>query len=433
MTFCITAEHKFQLAQWAHGLPDFKLVVVRAQLACAFKHCKPDIDHEDLVRIFEARQDAVIQEIKNRGGVPFFDLLCAPWHKDKDEPHTWTLTDFSALPDSQTLEQTRTAENETIDEFEQDFTHPAPSPVLDMVATDDSWLDDAVFTTYPGFDLNETLNCNWLDDAPQMDHLPSSLETFTVPLVEMTKHRLDWETEHTHRMNECDWSQLPIISSYTEMLNEFSLVKKSISSPEPQPTTMSVQQARDRTNSESYRSVPIHKKAIRRTDTKKKQIQGKNARKPQKELTITEPLSVMNNGPVMDMMAWATRSNDERYKEVVKRKGKIPRPVNCFMMYRTAYSVRIKQWAAQGNNNQLISRVAGASWVLESDELKEFYTRCAEADKANHQAAFPDYKYDPKKRSHRKMKDHDNCSSELGDPEESEDEDQPPIRRSRRS
>lgn len=118
-------------------------------------------------------------------------------------------------------------------------------------------------------------------------------------------------------------------------------------------------------------------------------------------MVIAEPLSAMTKGyeePVMDMMAWANRPNEVRYKEVeAKHKGKIPRPMNSFMLYRTAYKERIKKWGAQGDNNQLISRVAGLSWPLESDELKGFYAKCANVEKENHQAAFPNYKFAPNK------------------------------------
>lgn len=142
----------------------------------------------------------------------------------------------------------------------------------------------------------------------------------------------------------------------------------------------------------------------------------RKGKKQEGELAIHEPLSVMTKDydvSVMDMMAWANRSNEERYKEVEgKHKGKIPRPMNSFMLYRTAYKERIKKWGAQGDNNQLISKVAGSSWVLESEELKGFYAMCANTERDNHAAAFPNYKFAPNKNSKKRGRGDDDDESD---------------------
>jgi len=142
----------------------------------------------------------------------------------------------------------------------------------------------------------------------------------------------------------------------------------------------------------------------------------RKGRKQEDDLVIQEPLSVMTadyDVPVMDMMVWANRSNEDRYKEVEgKHKGKIPRPMNSFMLYRTAYKERIKKWGAQGDNNQLISKVAGSSWLLESEDLKEFYAKCANTERDNHAAAFPNYKFAPNKNPKKRNRDDDDDESD---------------------
>lgn len=134
---------------------------------------------------------------------------------------------------------------------------------------------------------------------------------------------------------------------------------------------------------------------------------------------IDKPLSEMTaeyDVPVEDMMAWVNRSNEERWDEVQnKHKNKIPRPMNSFMLYRRAFKERIKKWGAQGDNNQLISSVAGISWNLESRELKEFYAKIADIERHNHAKAFPDYKFTPNKSM--KKRDRDENDADDSDPD----------------
>ncbi|KAG9663742.1 hypothetical protein KCU98_g564, partial [Aureobasidium melanogenum] len=124
----------------------------------------------------------------------------------------------------------------------------------------------------------------------------------------------------------------------------------------------------------------------------------KKVKRPAFELAA--PMSVLTAAsdlPIKNMLAFASRSTAVRLGEA-KKAGKILRYLNSFVCYRAAYADRIKQWASQ-DNHQEVSRVAGASWKLEPDDVRTFYIQCAEVDKANHLKAFPSYKYDPKKKS----------------------------------
>lgn len=137
------------------------------------------------------------------------------------------------------------------------------------------------------------------------------------------------------------------------------------------------------------------------------------------QFSLLQPLSVETKDydvPVRDMMAWANRSHEERHQEVSRQhKGNIPRPLNSFMLYRQAYKERIKKWGEQGNNNQLISRVAGVSWALEPAEVKEFYAKASIMERDNHADAFPDYKFAPNKNISKKRDRNDD--DEESDPE----------------
>lgn len=111
------------------------------------------------------------------------------------------------------------------------------------------------------------------------------------------------------------------------------------------------------------------------------------------------PLSEMTNHmthiPVRDMEAFVHRPIAERLQEA-RSKGKIKRPMNSFMLYRAAYSDRIKALFQQ-NNHQDVSRASGKSWRQESPAIKQKYEELANIEKNNHNRAHPEYKFAPKK------------------------------------
>ena len=100
--------------------------------------------------------------------------------------------------------------------------------------------------------------------------------------------------------------------------------------------------------------------------------------------------------PVKDMEAWVNRPADVRRKEAEKRNGYITRPMNSFMLYRSAYAERAKAWCLQ-NNHQVVSSVAGESWPLEPPEVRDRFNDYAKIERINHQNAHPTYKFSPSK------------------------------------
>ncbi|KAF2198680.1 hypothetical protein GQ43DRAFT_434057 [Delitschia confertaspora ATCC 74209] len=115
---------------------------------------------------------------------------------------------------------------------------------------------------------------------------------------------------------------------------------------------------------------------------------------------LTAPLSVLtkdyHNVPVRNMEEWVNRSAEVRRKEVEKRNGYVTRPMNSFMLYRSAYAERTKQWCLQ-NNHQVVSSVSGESWPLEPPQIREMYNEYARIERINHQNAHPTYKFSPSK------------------------------------
>lgn len=127
----------------------------------------------------------------------------------------------------------------------------------------------------------------------------------------------------------------------------------------------------------------------------------RNANDSRRIIELAEPLSILTKDwtvPLGDIAAKVHRSAEQRQGEVKNKKngGKVPRPMNSFMLYRSAYAERVKEFCKEGNH-QIISQVTGASWGMEAQEVKQLYEKYAEIDRQNHQKAHPDYKFAPNK------------------------------------
>ena len=130
---------------------------------------------------------------------------------------------------------------------------------------------------------------------------------------------------------------------------------------------------------------------------------------------IDQPLSELTKDytlPVKDMEAWVHRPVEVRLEEAEKKNGHIARPMNSFMLYRSAFADRVKQYCRE-NNHQVVSQVSGASWPLEPKEIREMYEKYASIERDNHHAAHPDYKFAPNKNgSAKKRRDFDDSDDE---------------------
>jgi hypothetical protein len=136
-------------------------------------------------------------------------------------------------------------------------------------------------------------------------------------------------------------------------------------------------------------------------------LKGKQARRKQnrKELSdsgfkLEGPISVLterfHSTPIRDMDAWVSRSAFVRLEEVRNRNGKISRPMNSFMLYRSAYAERTKKLVG-ANNHQIVSKIAGLGWKMEPSEIRRKYEELAKVERDNHAATHPNYKFSPNK------------------------------------
>lgn len=131
--------------------------------------------------------------------------------------------------------------------------------------------------------------------------------------------------------------------------------------------------------------------------TKSRRRRGKDTDGPKLPGPLSELTKHMSHISIRDMEALVNRPLETRRQEAV-RKGKVVRPMNSFMLYRSAYTERAKEWCAQ-NNHQVVSKVCGMSWPLEEPAIREKYEFLALKERDSHREAHPDYKFAPAKTS----------------------------------
>ncbi|CAG8329833.1 unnamed protein product [Penicillium salamii] len=83
--------------------------------------------------------------------------------------------------------------------------------------------------------------------------------------------------------------------------------------------------------------------------------------------------------------------------------AKVPRPPNCFILYRQAHHEEVKATHPGITNNE-ISRILGARWKNECDEIRSQYIELAEQIKLQHAIQHPDYQYAPRRPSERRRR-----------------------------
>ncbi|EHA26655.1 hypothetical protein ASPNIDRAFT_35925 [Aspergillus niger ATCC 1015] len=149
-----------------------------------------------------------------------------------------------------------------------------------------------------------------------------------------------------------------------------------------------------------WSSPPSQRQVTRARVARSPRVRRRNRNRKDTRVELEGPLSEvtkhLTNIPIRDMERWVNRSIEVRHQEVAKRNGKVARPMNSFMLYRSAYADRTKQWFAQ-NNHQVVSEAAGDSWRLESPEIRQKYELLANIEKSNHLKAHPGYKFSPSK------------------------------------
>ena len=122
-----------------------------------------------------------------------------------------------------------------------------------------------------------------------------------------------------------------------------------------------------------------------------------NVDSPQFTIPLSELTKHLTHIPIRDMENWVRRPLEIRHRHISGMNGKVTRPMNCFMLYRSAYADRTKTLFSIGNY-RVVSQLTGESWKSETLEIKRKYRRLASIEKSNHLIAHPRYKFSPKRK-----------------------------------
>lgn len=136
----------------------------------------------------------------------------------------------------------------------------------------------------------------------------------------------------------------------------------------------------------------------------KSKPKGKGTKKPPKllppEYQLDVPFTLIDhdwgNIPLKQVDKRATWSKEERKKQATKKDGHISRPMNAFLLYRSAWADRCKSYFGL-SNHQYVSQILGASWSMESAAVKDQWKALSTLESDNHKVHLPDYRYQPSK------------------------------------
>jgi hypothetical protein len=118
---------------------------------------------------------------------------------------------------------------------------------------------------------------------------------------------------------------------------------------------------------------------------------------------LSAPFSAWEGGPsVRNMADWVRRPTHVREQEIEPH-GYIPRPLNSFMLYRSAYLPRAEAWCnknmppnEQKKQTNLSSLIA-QSWKMEDSDIRKSYQEHAVTESINHKNAHKSYKFAPRR------------------------------------
>ena len=92
-------------------------------------------------------------------------------------------------------------------------------------------------------------------------------------------------------------------------------------------------------------------------------------------------------------------------RSVQRKHTEIPRPPNCFMIYRKNALAQKEREVNKDNtpfNMREFSKEVAAQWKTEPDEVVNYYTQIAEIARIIHSKLYPHYKYKPRRPGRRR-------------------------------
>ncbi len=262
-----------------------------------------------------------------------------------------------------------------------------------------------------------------LSFLPSFNHTPGAAEQYIGHYGQLTNHggfegQCDLDRKHYQAPRYQYSAPNEANHSYATM-DQYQLLTSS-------PSSHSGPQKRKRKDdsvgaNSSPKSKGVKSQSPRKYKKRKQTIKAQTQQLPGPLSELTKDNEHIE---IKDMNQWVNRSLEKRVAENSKRIGYIARPMNSFILYRSAYSERCKHWC-KANNHQVVSTVTGLSWPMESEAIRDEFTEYARIEKDNHALANPDYSFRPHK-AKKSKKSRLETEDESSDYEYSEEEEEIP-------
>ncbi|CAK4032362.1 Hypothetical predicted protein [Lecanosticta acicola] len=220
----------------------------------------------------------------------------------------------------------------------------------------------------------------------------------------VAQHNAETSAEHFPAYHE-DAEGLGIYGDYAPVYQEEQSYVHNPPTPRSNTASEGVRTRSGRSTRRTDSPLGTNKSRVSKSPAPRSKREKKSKLDRSKTPKLTAPLSVLTKDmsiPLRDIEAYVNRPVEERIKEMEDKKY-VTRPMNSFMLYRSAYKDRTKQWCSQ-NNHQIISSVTGESWPMEPDEVRNRFDDWAKTERQHHQEAHPTYKFSPSKSSNKRRK-----------------------------
>ena len=118
---------------------------------------------------------------------------------------------------------------------------------------------------------------------------------------------------------------------------------------------------------------------------------------------LQKPLSELDEVsqiPLFDIEEFVNRPIETRQADALNsKKCKTPRPMNAFILYRKAYTPRAAAFLLSNGrtsvDHQKVSALSGASWKMETAEVKKRFHELGDTERERHKEACIDWQYQP--------------------------------------
>ncbi|KAI9313767.1 hypothetical protein BX666DRAFT_542356 [Dichotomocladium elegans] len=114
---------------------------------------------------------------------------------------------------------------------------------------------------------------------------------------------------------------------------------------------------------------------------------------------LVELIDPGKSSDLLELVSSVSNAKQRRRRPRTRKRDPkhVPRPTNCFMIYRLEMQKYIRTYCPNANHRE-ISKIVAKWWHKEPLHVKEHFRAMADKAKQEHKDMYPEYKYVPKKK-----------------------------------